>query len=556
MIIITGKITTHYISGIMLLSVIFYVHAEPINHLQEQEKARYDYQHQKIKDNYIRGESGKNNEQGRSEINLPDEKECFYIAKVELQNEQELPVWLPLKKIAGEMTGKCIGVNGVKIISSAIQNRIIESGYITTRVVIPQQNIKSGIVVLRIVPGITGKMIIQQQGKGHSYLTSSFPVKQGKLLDLRDLEQGIENTQRVPGVSTKVQLYPGDAPGETDIFITRQQHAFWRVGAWFDDSGSQSTGRYQGGVLLYLDNLASLNDLFYLSAGSDLDGSRSHNSRNMSTYYSFPWQYWTFDLYAGQNRYLQTIYTDDMNLDYRGKSRRLSLQVSRVVHRSNKQRTTVSLQLIKRDSSYHLNDVEMVLQKRNLKNWMAELNYQYYFTHSLIDSTLSYQQQINRFKEGEYGGVSPLGRVFGLEISTSTPFNLLGKRMTHSATFRQQYTPDRLISQDQFSIGNRWTVRGFDGEVNLMSDNGFYLRNEISFDPLLNNQRIYLAIDHGRIRHGQQNENSKVLTGMVTGIRGTFNRIGYHLFAGVPLQKPTDFSTSHLTSGFTLRWQF
>ncbi|WP_306463134.1 ShlB/FhaC/HecB family hemolysin secretion/activation protein, partial [Klebsiella aerogenes] len=68
------------------------------------------------------------------------------------------------------------------------------------------------------------------------------------------IEQGLENLQRLPTVSARMVLKPGDRPGQSDIVIERSQSRYWRTGAWVDDSGTESTGRYQGGVMLALDN--------------------------------------------------------------------------------------------------------------------------------------------------------------------------------------------------------------------------------------------------------------------------------------------------------------
>lgn len=38
-----------------------------------------------------------------------------------------------------------------------------------------------------------------------------------------------------------------------------------------------------------------------------------------------------------------------------------------------------------------------------------------------------------------------------------------------------------LTSPDMFSIGNRWTVRGFDGERTLTASHGWYIRNDIAW---------------------------------------------------------------------------
>ncbi len=39
--------------------------------------------------------------------------------------------------------------------------------------------------------------------------------------------------------------------------------------------------------------------------------------------------------------------------------------------------------------------------------------------------------------------------------------------------------PYPLITQDRFSIGGRYTVRGFDGETTLIGERGWLLRNDL-----------------------------------------------------------------------------
>ncbi|STD18283.1 Hemolysin activator protein precursor [Enterobacter asburiae] len=61
--------------------------------------------------------------------------------------------------------------------------------------------------------------------------------------------------------------------------------------------------------------------------------------------------------------------------------------------------------------------------------------------------------------------------------------------------FKQQTTPDRLTQPDKFTIGNRWTVRGFDGESSLYADKGWYLRNDINLNLPVWGMQPYIGAD-------------------------------------------------------------
>ncbi len=64
----------------------------------------------------------------------------------------------------------------------------------------------------------------------------------------------------------------------------------------------------------------------------------------------------------------------------------------------------------------------------------------------------------------KYGDVSKMSRVYTADISGMFPFAFDNFIMSYNPQLFVQYSRDRLTIQDQFSLGNRWTVRGFDEE--------------------------------------------------------------------------------------------
>lgn len=526
-------------------------------HQQEQEKARYNQLNTSGKE--VRAsESTVDNKQ----LHFPKESSCLMIHQVILDKDDKIPHWLPLRHITDQALEHCIGIEGVRLLVAALQNRLIEHGYITTRVLVPNQDLSQGTLTLQILSGILGKMTLSEDADHYANLWTAFPDHRGDLLDLRAMEQGLENLQRIPGVSATIGLLPGEKAGETDVVITRNQPSFWRLGSWIDDAGSKYTGRYQGGLAFYLDNPTSMNDLFYVSIGRDLQHDRTRNSRNSSLYYSVPFGFWSLDLYAGRNQYLQSISNAFYDYQYRGKNRTLSLQVNRVIHRSALQKTTLSFQVLKRDSHYYFNDTELQIQQRDTTSWKAGINHRHYISNAVLDADLTYQRNVHWFgakpaAEEDYAGASAQSRIINLDLSAQVPFVLFGQSMSYQPRYQQQYTSDRLTSQNRFSIGNRWSVRGFDGELNLKADEGFYLRNDINLNLPKFNHQLYVGVDYGQVSGtGSEHLSHKGLAGGVVGVRGWKWGAGYDAFVGTPLYKPDSFTTSPMTLGFTLQWQF
>lgn len=193
------------------------------------------------------------------------ESPCFVIKKVNLTGTDPLPGWFKAQAIANQGVGHCLGVQGINQLMGRLQNRLITHGWVTSRVLVPAQDLSQGELTLSIVAGTLGQVRYAAGSDQRAVLGSSVPASSGKLLDLRDIEQGLENQQRLPTVEDTMEIVPGEKEGESDVVITRRQSKIWRVNLWADDSGTKSTGRTQVGGMLAIDNPFALSDLLYLS---------------------------------------------------------------------------------------------------------------------------------------------------------------------------------------------------------------------------------------------------------------------------------------------------
>lgn len=290
---------------------------------------------------------------------FPVEEPCFAISQIILQGADALPHWLPLQRQANKAIGRCLGGKGINLLMAKLQNILIDRGYITSRILAPQQDLKSGVLRLVVMPGYIREARLTEDSDNYLWLASAFPATDGKLLDLRDIEQGLENLQRLPTVQASMEIIPGDTPGQSDIVINRQQERFWRVDASLDDSGSNATGRYQGNLTLSLDNPLALSDLFYLSGSHNLDGNGGKSSKNLTGHYSIPLGYWQLGLTASQYDYMQTVAGANGDYQYSGKSKNVDFQMSRVLHRSGSQKTTLSADVLAREQRNFINDTEI-----------------------------------------------------------------------------------------------------------------------------------------------------------------------------------------------------
>ena len=115
-----------------------------------------------------------------------------------------------------------------------------------------------------------------------------------------------------------------------------------------------------------------------------------------------------------------------------------------------------------------------------------------------------------------------------------------------------------LYGVDALSIGNRYTVRGFDGEYTLMGESGWYLRNELSSNIPTLHSDIYLGLDVGSV-YGVSTDVlvGRTIAGMALGLRGNFSSgLSYDAFISRSLYKPEGYHTKKWVPGFTVSWKF
>ena len=160
-------------------------------------------------------------------------------------------------------------------------------------------------------------------------------------------------------------MVSGDEPGETQIVINRQQSRYWHAGAWLDNSGSKSTGKYQTSVMLALDNPTSLSDLFYITAIRDSIFSDNHHPINYSIHYSLPLGYWQFAATASYYEYSQAVAGMNNDSQYRGKSKSVTLQLSNVLYRDATAKIIASYNICVRESRNFIHNTEIENQKRH-----------------------------------------------------------------------------------------------------------------------------------------------------------------------------------------------
>ncbi|WP_434703547.1 ShlB/FhaC/HecB family hemolysin secretion/activation protein [Pseudomonas sp. Z1-12] len=464
--------------------------------------------------------------------------------------------------------GRCLGGGGINLTMKRMQNAIIEAGYVTTRVLAEAQDLNSGVLVLTLVPGRIREIRFEEGTSSRANAWNAMPASPGDLLNLRDIEQALENFKRVPTAEADIKIAPARAadakPGESDVVIAWSQRFPARVSLSVDNSGSKSTGKYQGNVSLSLDNLLSLNDLFYASVNHDLGGGESgHRGSDGSTlHYSLPFGYWQLGFTSSEYNYEQSVAGANQTYQYRGESRNNEVRLSRLLYRDAVRKTTAWGSLWTRSSENFIDDTEVGNQKRRMAGWQLGLDHREFIGASILDLGVAYRRGTGahdalRAPEEDFDAGTSRSQIITADAQLQVPFQVGDQRLRYIGGWRAQWNRTPLVPQDRFSIGGRYSVRGFDGENILSADRGWTLRNEIGLSLGQTGQELYTGIDYGEVS-GQSSEFliGQRLAGAVVGIRGGYKSLSYDWSVGTPLKKPDGFETANVTSAFTVIWSF
>jgi hemolysin activation/secretion protein len=524
-------------------------------------------------------------------LRLPtNEMPCFPIQRIEfIGSEADRFSWLQ-KHMAGHdgtdsPIGKCLGAEGIGLSQKRVQDALIEQGFVTSRILTQPQDISKGALAFELVIGRIRNIRFadpvtsnQNQAPNQASTPSSaakpapnparlpalstLPLRAGNILNLRDIEQGLEILKRVPTAEADIQIAPGATPGESDLLITYKDAGLFRVQASMDDSGSKATGRYQGAVTVSVDNPLRLNDLFYFSYNHSLGQASTRGTQGQSLHYSVPVQYWTLALNASDSSYRQVVAGVTQAYVYSGKSRNIDVKASRLLYRDASKKFSVSAKLFSRQSENYIDDTEVEVQRRQVGGWEAGANYKQYVGAATWEANLAYKRGTGAFgsipaPEEAFGEGTSRFALINADLNYAQPFKIGVQPLRYQANWRVQHNRTPLTPQDRMAIGSRYSVRGFDGESSLSSERGWLWRNDLNMPLGQTGQELYLGLDHGRV--GGPSSQSLVgnsLSGAALGLRGGFKGLQYDIFAGRPISKPENFSTRKTVYGFNLNYSF
>ncbi|NZD49908.1 ShlB/FhaC/HecB family hemolysin secretion/activation protein [Rhizobium leguminosarum] len=445
---------------------------------------------------------------------------CFDIMRVEIDGANLLSAQ-EIGKVTAPYGSRCVGLAEINAVLRDVTHLYIDHGYVTSRAYVPQQDIrKTRILRLLVVEGTLSDIYLNgQKIAGSSSLATAFPGLIGRVVNIRDIEQGLDQMNRLQANDAKSAMLPGPKDGTSILNIENSPGWPWHVSLGNNNMGQESTGFSRSSASLTFDDLIDINDQWnfsYEHSGPSYpwsnDGRGYGNSYSGSV--SVPYGYSTVSLNGSWYQYESAVEGNFSTLETSGNSGQAGLGIDRVVLRDKDSITTVRSSLTyKQTNNFLLGNLIEVGSRRYTVGEIGISHSRRMFGGIWVFDA-SYDKGLGLFDAVEpgdpgAGNADPRFSKFNATISVTQPFQAAGRQFELTSLLSGQYSPDNLLGAEQISLGSYSNVRGTRESV-LFGNNGMFSHNEIvwrtksnesgdAVAKVLGELRPYLGLDYGHV---------------------------------------------------------
>ena len=408
----------------------------------------------------------------------------------------------------------CMDATQINRLLAEITSVYVEAGYIASRPYLISAPAAGQPLDIGIDEGYIEAIELADQSLPVS-LRGAFPGMLGEPLALRDLEQGLDQLNRLRSLDLTADIEPGSEPGASRIILrSRSTASPWSLGLGLDNLGSAGTGRERNFFSLSLDSPLQLNDSLTLSMSDTLNHGPRY-SRSNSLFYSIPYGYWTYSLFASHTEYRSPFKLRNTTLYNSGRTDQVSLRTDRVLWRNQGHQLSANLQLSYKDVDSYLQKARLGVQSPTLTVAEAGLNL-FWLNSAVWNLDVNYAQGLTWFgadrdaDQVQKNRPQAQFRRYRANLTQWRNGQLNGQPWQWQSQLSTQYSPDSLPALEQLLATDDSAVRGY-RENSASGAIGAIWRNTLRL-PLNSDLAVKitprLGLDNGWVKreHGAQGQ--------------------------------------------------
>lgn len=475
---------------------------------------------------------------------------CFEINQISLQ-QASLITPDTQKRLVAPYINQCLSLDRINQLVRAISEWYVQRGYITSRAFLTEQNLSHGTLNITV---LEGKLeAIHLQGASARQLNMAFPTRAGRILNLRDIEQGMEQINRLRTTPVQIEIIPSTQPGYSIVNLTSTPEFPLTLGLNMDNSGQRSTGVGQLSGSLVGNDLLGVADRWFVSGGRSSAFSDWRDAQNFQAGVSVPYGYGLLDYSYSWSNYHSRFNANSFDWYSNGDNISNRLSGSWVLFRNGQIKTGLQVGLNHYVSHNWLNETLLQSSSRKLTSLQIGFNH----TQKIAGGVATLNPMLSRGMpwfdaESDKGKSDDFPKAEFRKWSVSSSYQRpVTQKMWWLSSFYAQWSPDRLYGSERLTIGGENSVRGYK-EQYLSGDVGGYLRNELNYSlftlPAIGEVSTTLALDGGWLQSDKQDRYAAgTLWGSSLGL-GTRNaHVSTQLSLGIPVSYPNYLAPDRLS---------
>jgi hemolysin activation/secretion protein len=374
--------------------------------------------------------------------------------------------------VTGPYLGKEISFETVEEIRHKLTQLLVSKGFINSGVIIPDQEVVAGVIVMRVVAGGLTRVEIE----GNSQYSTAWLEKKLRrgtagAFNIYDLQENLQLLQfDRPVKRIHAELKAGDAPGES-VLAAKVEEKF-PLGATlnFSNNAPPSTGSYHGDLTLTYTNLLGRGDFIEGTIG------RTGGKTDYALRTAIPLNSYDTTVEAYYSEGSSTIIEEDFeDLDIENESRTYGLKLLQPFYLSLNSQLTLALAGERRRSQSYLLDIPFSFSP-GVVNGLAVTSVirasQEYIYRSNVD-VFALASSFNFGVDAFHPTIHQDGYADGEYFSWLGQFRYIRQLNGSQVVARldTQLTNDRLLPMEKFAVGGLNSVRGYRNGY-LVRDNG------------------------------------------------------------------------------------
>lgn len=538
----------------LILFLLFVATAQAASLSPADRDAVQQQQEQLLRQNQLqRDELERSTKLPRASLNtsaLPEKGPCFTLRTITLSGATLIRP-KEQQRLLAPWQNQCLDIAKITQLTSTVSDWYISRGYITSRAFLTEQDLSQGELHIVVLEGKLSH--IHLNGESPLMLKMVFPGLEGKILNLRDIEQGMEQINRLRATPVQIEILPDQQAGYSIVNLTSTPEFPLSASVSLDNSGQKSTGEDQLNGSLTGNNLLGLADKWSVSGGRSSEFASAYDAQNFQAGISIPYGYGLLDYSWVWNNYRSTVVNSGFPWLSTGDTKTHRLTSSWVVFRNGDIKTALTATATQRTSHNWLNHAPLVTSSRNLSSLTLGINHTQKMLGGVATFNPGYSHGMPWFNaENDENKTGDMPRARFRKWSLSTSFQRpVTNDLLWLTSLYGQWSPDRLYGSERLTLGGESSVRGFK-EQYLSGDNGGYWRNELDYSlftlPVFGQISAMAALDGGWLEKDNLDRYaSGTLWGAAIGLNSAGRLFASQISVGTPLRYPDWLGPDHIS---------